>query len=450
MWVFGKFSENPHYFLGGGRDFTIYFFYLCSLMVPTLIVGKGECMKKLLFVIFLGLLSTVVSAQEITDTLTVFFRKGSAVVDRSFMNNGERAEAFFERVSGLQNVAKVSDVSLEILGEASPEGPMKLNEMLSDRRMHNTRNYLKRHIELPSVNMHVGTSEEDWNIVIEEVERNPQVPNQQQVLEIIRKHIGEQTYQDNISPELRAIDGGVAFEYINKNIFPRLRACRVTIVYDLSVSVEEVLVEEEDLIEILEDEFVPVAKDTLSIAQMPYPAPDKFLKIKANGLGWGIGQMNVAAEFAFAEHFSVAVPFYYSGGFDYFKSTIKFRGIVVQPEFRYYFKPENEGFYAGAHMGVGWYNFALNGDYRIQDHNGNRPAWGGGLGFGYVMQFKKAPAWGLEFALGAGVYDAKYDTFYNEDNGPIAEQGVRKVFVGVDNAAVSVTYKFDFKKGGRK
>ena len=407
-------------------------------------------MRKLLFVILLGLLSTAMSAQEITDTLTVFFRKGNAVVDKTFMANGERAAEFFARVNNLQNVAKVSTVTFEILGEASPEGPVKLNESLSNRRMHNTRNYLKRHITLPSVEMHAGTTDEDWNIVIEEIERDPAVPNKQQVLDIIRRHLGEESEQDNISPEIRAIDGGVAYEYINQNIFPRLRACRVTVVYDLGVTLAELQEEEEEIFEILEEEFIPMTKDTLSIAQMPYPTPDKFMKIKTNGLAWGIGQMNIAAEFAFAEHFSVAVPFYYSGGFDYFKSTIKFRGIVVQPEFRYYFKPENEGFYAGAHMGVGWYNFALNGDYRIQDHNGSRPAWGGGLGFGYVMQFKKAPAWGLEFALGAGVYDAKYDTFYNEDNGPIAEQGVRKVFVGVDNAAVSVTYKFDFKKGGRK
>ena len=146
----------------------------------------------------------------------------------------------------------------------------------------------------------------------------------------------------------------------------------------------------------------------------------------------------------------MAVPFYYSGGFDYFKSTIKFRGIVLQPEARYYFKPDNSGLYAGIHAGVGWYNFALDGDYRIQDHKGTRPAWGGGLGFGYTMQFKKSPAWGLEFALGAGVYDALYDKFYNEDNGPVAQTAVRKLFIGVDNAAVSVTYSFGKRKEGKR
>ena len=52
----------------------------------------------------------------------------------------------------------------------------------------------------------------------------------------------------------------------------------------------------------------------------------------------------------------------------------------------------------------------------------------------------------MEFSLGAGIYDAKYDKFYNEPNGPYVEQGIHKTFIGVDNAAVSLTYSFDFRK----
>jgi hypothetical protein len=162
-----------------------------------------------------------------------------------------------------------------------------------------------------------------------------------------------------------------------------------------------------------------------------------------------MGHGNIAAEFAVAEHFSIALPFYYSGGFDYFKPTIKFRGIVFQPEARYYIIG-NEGFYLGAHLGVGWYNFAIDSTYRIQDHKGRRPAFGGGLGLGYTVPFKKHPRWGMEFAIGAGVYDVKYDMFFNEPNGPYAEHGVHDTFFGIDNASIAFTYKFDLKKeGGR-
>ena len=56
----------------------------------------------------------------------------------------------------------------------------------------------------------------------------------------------------------------------------------------------------------------------------------------------------------------------------------------------------------------------------------------------------------MEFALGAGVYSAKYDLFYNEVNGPCAEYGVQDVFVGIDNASVSFVYSFDLRKEGRR
>jgi hypothetical protein len=123
---------------------------------------------------------------------------------------------------------------------------------------------------------------------------------------------------------------------------------------------------------------------------------------------------------------------------------------VLQPEARYYVKG-NEGFYLGAHLGLGWYNFALDGEFRIQDHRGRRPAFGGGLGLGYTLPFKKHPRWGMEFAVGAGIYDSKYDMFYNEENGPVYKTDIRKTWIGVDNASISFTYKFDvIKKGGKK
>jgi hypothetical protein len=57
----------------------------------------------------------------------------------------------------------------------------------------------------------------------------------------------------------------------------------------------------------------------------------------------------------------------------------------------------------------------------------------------------------MEFALGGGVYKSTYDMFFNEANGPIYSEDNQKVWFGVDNAAVSFTYKFDVKqKGGRK
>jgi hypothetical protein len=264
------------------------------------------------------------------------------------------------------------------------------------------------------------------------------------VLQVLNSFDGTQ----DIRAELKKIGDG-AYDYILNNFFPLLRSTDVVAVYDIS---ERLTYAQVQSVSLTITTNLQAPEKQLN-TPLPAPRPDlrrhPFIKLKTNTLGLGLGHANIAVEYAFAEHFSVALPFYYSGGFDYFKPTLKFRGIVLQPEVRYYLRA-NEGFYVGAHLGMGWYNFALNGEFRIQDHRGRRPAFGGGLGIGYTLPFKKNPRWGVEFAIGAGVYDVKYDVFYNEPNGAYAEHGKHDTFFGDDNAAISFTYKFPIKKEGRR
>jgi hypothetical protein len=56
----------------------------------------------------------------------------------------------------------------------------------------------------------------------------------------------------------------------------------------------------------------------------------------------------------------------------------------------------------------------------------------------------------MEFALGGGVYKAKYDVFFNENNGPYEDTAVEKVFFGLDNVSVAFTYSFNIRKEGRR
>ena len=65
------------------------------------------------------------------------------------------------------------------------------------------------------------------------------------------------------------------------------------------------------------------------------------LTIKTNLLGWMMLGANVAVEYDIIPHLSVALPFYYSG-WDYGKETLKFRGLVLQPEVRFYIKDNDE------------------------------------------------------------------------------------------------------------
>jgi hypothetical protein len=176
---------------------------------------------------------------------------------------------------------------------------------------------------------------------------------------------------------------------------------------------------------------------------------NRNLHIKTNTLGLGLAIANVAVEIDLAKHWSFTLPVYYSA-WDYFKSTIKFRTFSVQPEFRYWLSDENDGFFAGAHFGLAYYNVAFDGDYRYQDHNCNTPAIGGGVSMGYRLPISKNNRWRVEFSLGAGAYTTHHDKFYNTPNtkGGLMKETIKKTYWGIDHAAVSFSYSFDLKKKG--
>ena len=378
-----------------------------------------------------------------TKKYTIYFRVDEHELDPEYQDNAQTMERMIRELSDAINAEGRLSCHIDIVASASPEGRKLHNEQLSKRRMEVVLSALRKNIDVTDVTFHTNSLVEDWSIVADYVAEDQQVPCRQEVLQIINNFDGQQ----DIRAELQKIGGG-AYDYILNNFFPLLRSTKVVAVYDLSERFAHAQVQSVSLT------ITTGLQAPEQPLRTPPPAPKRpqtpFLKLKTNTVGLGLGHANIAVEYAIVDHFSVALPFYYSGGFDYFKPTLKFRGIVLQPEVRYYLKA-NEGFYVGAHLGLGWYNFALNGEFRIQDHRGRRPAFGGGLGFGYTLPFKKNPRWGVEFAIGAGVYDVKYDAFYNEVNGPYAEHGVHDTFFGIDNASIAFTYKFDMKrKEGRR
>lgn len=176
------------------------------------------------------------------------------------------------------------------------------------------------------------------------------------------------------------------------------------------------------------------------------------LRFKTNAIAWAAAISNVALEVDIIEHLSFNLPIYYSA-WDYFKTTIKFRTLAIQPEVRFWQTPNNDGFFGGAHFGMAYYNLAVDGDYRFQDHNRNTPALGGGLSAGYRWQLGSNEHWQMEFSIGAGVYSIHYDKFHNTkptDNGYLVKD-VKKTYWGLDQLSLSVSYSIDLKKkGGRK
>ncbi len=170
------------------------------------------------------------------------------------------------------------------------------------------------------------------------------------------------------------------------------------------------------------------------------------MNVKTNVPGLGMGIANVAIETDLCRHLSLCLPAYYSA-WNHFTPTVKFRMLAIQPEIRYWFAEENDGWFAGAHFGMGYYNVATGGEYRIQDHDGNSPALGGGLAAGYRLPISRNGRLKMEFSLGAGAYSLHYDKFRNCKNGLMVATE-KRTYIGLDQASVSLCYSIGMKRKG--
>ena len=273
---------------------------------------------------------------------------------------------------------------------------------------------------------------------------------------------------DSRIPKLKALDNGTTWNELNRRYFSQMRNAYAVFV-TFKIEEDEHQTEEigftTDTLEVklkeIQPKEEPVQEDTVAVIEpvvepviepIAEPVHLRNLYIKTNAIGLAAAIANAAVEIDIIPHLSFNLPVYYSA-WDYFKSTIKLRTFHIQPEVRFWLRENNQGFFAGAHFGFGYYNLALDGDYRYQDHNRETPAIGGGLAVGYRMPISTNNRWHLEFSLGGGAYQVHYDTFHNT---PDTKKGlktgeVKKTYIGPDQAAVSITYSLPvWKKGGRQ
>ena len=166
--------------------------------------------------------------------------------------------------------------------------------------------------------------------------------------------------------------------------------------------------------------------------EAPYEMADKSLRLRTNILPWAIAVPNIGAEYVIAEKWSLTFDILYCP----WKISDHFaiKNISILPEGRWWLKTSQKGSFFNIHADIAWFNARLN-DFRYQDQS--RPLLGAGIGYGYRLEIN--PKWGVEFEIGAGVANMKYDVFYNIPDGALKDTRVT-TYWGIDRLGVTFTY----------
>ena len=399
--------------------------------------------------------------------IEVHFRFSQDALDLDYMGNGASLRAFSHKIDSI-GISQIDSVVIVL--QSSPDGVYEHNLKLArDRANTMRRHLLASHPELRDY-LHVYSDGESWAQLREYVERDTLMKRStiEKVLSIIDADV-------NVGTKKWRMAQLPVYRYLLSTYYSRIRNAVFYILYysdkhTSDPSAESVASVEADASAALVEPIAvaPLVESVAPVAPVALAPTTPFvgtksrtksiltpsvlltkgwtngLYIKTNTLGLGLAISNIGAEVDLAKHWSFAVPLYYSAH-NYFVSTIKFRTLAVQPEFRYWFREDNQSLFVGAHFAYVQYNVAVDGDYRYQDRNGTSPMLGGGVSVGYRMPISSNERWHIEFTLGLGVYNLHYDKFYNVPNGRLVGT-YRKTYFGLDNAAVNISYRFNLKK----
>ncbi len=191
---------------------------------------------------------------------------------------------------------------------------------------------------------------------------------------------------------------------------------------------------------------VPLPQESHRLPAAGYTANQGALPVLAvkTNLLYGLGLLtpNLSLEVGLGKKTSLEVGGSYSWkGLNgrTFDDNAKRVHMIIKPEFRYWLCERFDGHFFGVHALYTRYNI---GSYRVpllfdRQYRYDGYGVGGGITYGYNWAFAKR--WGLEFAIGAGVVQMKYDRYDCEACSRNGEP-LKKTYFGPTNAAVTLSF----------
>ena len=419
---------------------------------------KKYCITLILLLFGVG----TAHSQERHTEICIDFRVNSTVIDFAYSDNAARMQEMLEFLRTIRQDSTINIIEVSFCGAASPEGSYQLNRKLAQGRLSALEKFIRSEVDIPDSLITYNDSYIPWDYLKSQIEDSGLI-RKDEVIAILEEEARlvdyhhPNTHIDNRIVKLRALDGGKVWQQMNNLFFEQMRnACAVFVTYKKELPPIQVPVIVPDTIKVEPIvEAVEIVPDTTAIIETVIPEVEEWtrkLHVKTNAIGLGMGIANVAAEIDLAKHWSFTLACLLLGLGLFQDQPSSSAPSAVQPEFRYWLSENNDGFFAGAHFGLAYYNFAFDGDYRYQDHNRETPAIGGGVSIGYRLPISKNNRWRVEFSLGAGVYSNHYDKFHNtpRTKDGLMIESIKKTYWGIDQASVSFSYSFDLKKKGGK
>lgn len=381
----------------------------------------------ILFILFYG---GVVFAQEMRDSVRVYFRQGKSELDMSFRDNRNALEGILKRLWEKRGDTLSLD-RIVFVGGASPEGGVARNNELSEQRAKVLFDYLSRYVSLPDSVMTTEFLGRNWKGLLRLVETTPEVPYQEETLELLREICGQADDAADPLTRLVRFHGGVPYYYMYRNLFPKLRTSQVQLRYK---RVEPPVMR--DTICMRDTVWL---RDTVYI-EVPVEAEKKpfYMALKTNMLYDAALVPNIGVEFYLGKGWTIGGNWMYA----WWNSDRKhnyWRIYGGELDVRKYFGKKAKdkpltGHHLGVYGGIVTYDFELGG----KGYLGDKWSYHAGIEYGYSLPVAKRL--NIDFGIGIGYLGGEYKEYKPIDNHYVWQETKQRHWFGPTKAEISLVW----------
>ena len=411
-------------------------------------------------VVCIAMLST---AQTVSDSVVIYFRINEVKLDLDYGSN----RASLDRIKNILNQNYNDSASwnlrkVVVTGEASPEGPVRMNRNLAKQRAESLFNYITTLCAVPDSLKTMQIVDSDWESLLRMAEADPNLPMRQQTLESIRTIAVQASKSESLRNQsilqLKKLGGGAPYKYICTHFLPLQRKSMIHLYYNkISQPVLEVTFPADATpVNVVDSALVEepvVTQDVVkeqpvqSVAEPIQASSREIFFLKSNLL---LPLGNIGVEVPLGNRWSVGADFYYP--WLKRKSDHKncIQALMWNLEGRYWLGNNRtkadvlEGHSVGFNVMAGYYDFEKN----YEGYQGEFVNFSFDYTYGMPIFKDKLH---LEFTIGLGYFFSqadKYDVF--EEGGKGYRRSYKENFRYLGPNKMGVSIVVPIKSGGRK
>lgn len=399
----------------------------------------------------------------LSDSVELYFPCGSSQFNVQFGENRAAIDSIAALVATLRSDTSVNIGRIALVGSASPEGSIALNQRLSARRVSAVLDYMRDFGPIPDSVIVLSYTGRDWQGLRALVQADYAVPARQQVLDLLDDIIAQGDAQpggrDKLA-DLKAIDGGEAYRYLSSRYFPGLR--RTLFVVDYNTLRRLPPIAAGSALDAVPLWFpTPGAPALAEGTRLPAPGANGkpfFMALKTNMLADALAIPNIGAELYLGKGWTAGADWYY-GWWDNDPRHRYWRLYGGDVSVRKWFgsaaarKPLT-GHHLGVYAQMLIYDFEFGGKGQMAGKPGcniwQKANYGAGIEYGYSLPIKRRL--NIDFTIGIGYLGGNYYEYQPENGCYVWLKTVKRRTFGPTKAQVSLVWLIGRgntnKKGG--